>query len=57
MPRWTHGLCTIETKLLADKIEFIYVNGDHTLNALQQPKDTWMVKTIEPIFRKMMFGS
>ena len=31
-------------ELLADKIEFIYVNGDHTLNALQQPKDTWMVK-------------
>ena len=38
-----------------ESLTIIYVNGDNTLNAMQQPDDTWVVHTIEPIFRKMMF--
>ena len=34
----------------------IFVNGDHTLNALQQPGDTWTAETIETIFRELMFS-
>ncbi len=37
-------------------LHMIYVNGDHTLNALQQTGDTWVVETIEPVFRVLMFG-
>ena len=33
----------------------IYINGDHTLNALKQPNESWTVKAIEPIFRELMF--
>ena len=33
----------------------IYTNGDHTLNALKQKDETWTAKTIEPIFRELMF--
>lgn len=36
-------------------LDVIYVNGDHTLNALKQPKDSWAAKTIEPVFRELMF--
>jgi len=36
-------------------LDIIYTNGDHTLNALKQPKETWTAKTIEPIFRELMF--
>lgn len=35
--------------------DVIYVNGDHTLNALKLPKDSWAAKTIEPVFRELMF--
>ena len=35
--------------------DIIYANGDHTLNALKQPKESWTAKTIEPIFRELMF--
>ena len=33
----------------------IYINGDHTLNALKQPEEGWTAKTIEPVFRELMF--
>ena len=39
----------------SDTLEVIYVNGDQTLNALQQPGETWMAESIEPIFRERMF--
>ena len=37
-------------------LDIIYANGDHTLNAMQQPGENWTAKTIEPIFRELMFG-
>ena len=37
-------------------LDVIYTNGDHTLNAMQQPGENWTAKTIEPIFRELMFG-
>ncbi len=40
----------------AGPLDLIYVNGDHTLNAMQQPGETWTAETIEPIFRELMFG-
>ena len=39
----------------AESIDLIYTNGDHTLNVLKQPTETWTAKTIEPVFREMMF--
>ena len=36
-------------------LHVIYVNGDHTLNALQQSGESWVAETIEPIFRELMF--
>lgn len=39
----------------SETLEVIYVNGDQTLNALQQPGETWMAQSIEPIFRERMF--
>ena len=38
------------------ELNLIYVNGDHTLNALQQTGDGWVAETIEPVFRALMFG-
>ena len=35
--------------------DIIYANGDHSLNALKQSKESWTAKTIEPIFRELMF--
>ena len=37
-------------------LDVIYTNGDHTLNAMQRPGETWTVETIEPVFRELMFG-
>ena len=37
-------------------LDRIYVNGDHTLNALPQPGETWTAKSIEAIFRELMFS-
>ena len=34
----------------------IYVNGDHTLNALQQPGEIWTAESIEALFRELMFS-
>ena len=39
----------------AESLDLIYTNSDHTLNALKQPNETWTAKTIEPVFREMMF--
>ena len=39
----------------SESLDAIYANGDHTLNALKQPNETWTAKTIEPVFREMMF--
>ena len=36
-------------------LDLVYVNGDHTLNAIRQPGETWLAETIEPIFRELMF--
>ena len=39
----------------AEAPDLIYTNGDHTLNAIKQKHETWTTKTIEPVFREMMF--
>ncbi len=39
----------------AESLDVIYTNGDHTLNALKKPTETWTAKTIEPVFRELMF--
>ena len=39
-----------------DAIDLVYVNGDHTLNALGESGDAWIAETIEPIFRELMFS-
>ena len=36
-------------------LDVIYVNGDHTLNAMRRPRETWIAETIEPVFRERMF--
>ena len=36
-------------------LDRIYVNGDHTLNALRRRDETWTATTIEPVFRALMF--
>ena len=41
--------------LFAEPLDIIYVNGDHTLNAMQRPGENWTAKTIEPIFRELIF--
>ena len=38
-----------------DKPDVIYANGDHTLNTLKEVNESWTSKTIEPIFRELMF--
>ena len=35
--------------------DIIYANGDHTLNALKQAKESWTSKNIEAVFRELMF--
>lgn len=39
----------------AESLDLLYTNGDHTLNALKQKHETWTAKTIEAIFRELMF--
>ena len=39
----------------AAPLDVIYVNGDHTLNAIRQPGETWIAESIEPVFRELMF--
>lgn len=38
-----------------EAFDLIYVNGDHTLNAVRQQGETWIAETIEPVFRELMF--
>ena len=40
---------------LPQSFDLAYVNGDHTLNAIRKPGETWAAKTIEPLFRELMF--
>ena len=35
--------------------DVVYVNGDHTLNALRRPTEGWTAETIEPALRRLMF--
>ena len=39
----------------AESLDAIYTNGDHTLNPLKKRNETWTAKTIEPVFRELMF--
>lgn len=36
-------------------LDLVYVNGDHTLNAIRQSDETWTAETIEPLFRELLF--
>ena len=36
-------------------LDFIYANGDHTLNAVRCEYDTWRATAIELLFRELMF--
>ena len=38
-----------------ESLNLVYVNGDHTLNALRKPGETWTAETMEPLFRELMF--
>ena len=38
-----------------EELDLVYVNGDHTLNAIRQPGETWIAEPIEPTFRDLMF--
>ena len=39
----------------SESLHVIYTNGDHALSALKQPNKTGTVKTIEAVFRELMF--
>ena len=43
-------------KDFANDLNLVYVNGDHTLNALKKSADKWEATTTEPVFRELMFG-
>ncbi|MDD9883804.1 MAG: hypothetical protein OXU62_04555 [Gammaproteobacteria bacterium] len=43
-------------RTFGDGLNRVYVNGDHTLHALQEPSDKWDAVTIEPMFRRLMFS-
>ena len=43
-------------KTFANDLNLVYVNGDHTLNALRKSGDHWEAITTEPVFRGLMFG-
>ncbi len=42
---------------LPDALERVYVNGDHTLNAIREKSETWTAFSIEPLFRELMFDT
>ena len=46
---------TKHRKSFGDDLTRIYVNGDHTLNAIREPSDKWEAVTTEPTFRELMF--
>jgi len=39
-----------------NNLDLIYVNGDHTLNAIRKSGDQWEAITTEPVFRQLMFS-
>ena len=39
----------------SEALDLVYVNGDHTLNALRRRGETWAAESTEPAFRKLMF--
>ena len=43
-------------KTFGNDLNLIYVNGDHTLNALRKSGDKWETITTETIFRELMFA-
>ena len=43
-------------KTFGNDLNLIYVNGDHTLNALKKSGDKWEAITTETIFRELMFA-
>ena len=38
-----------------ERLDLVYANGDHTLNAIRRPGETWEAVSIEPVFRELMF--
>ena len=40
---------------LSGTFDLLYVNGDHTLNAVRRPGEAWIAKSLEPVFRELMF--
>ena len=40
---------------IPDGLDLLYINGDHTLNAMRRPGETWVAESTEPIFRRLMF--
>ena len=40
---------------LPDSLDVVWVNGDHTLNAMRARGESWSAETIEPAFRELMF--
>ncbi len=38
-----------------EALDVVYVNGDHTLNAMRRPGEMWAAESTEPAFRKLMF--
>ena len=42
-------------KTFPKELNLVYVNGDHTLNALRKSGDQWEAITTEPVFRELMF--
>ena len=60
------NLETISNKVLEDwfannrvrfpeSLDVVYINGDHTLNAIRRQDENWVAETIEPLFRELMF--
>ena len=41
---------------LPDSLDVVWVNGDHTLNAMRAKGESWSAETIEPAFRELMFA-
>ncbi len=39
----------------SESLDVIYVNSDHTLNAMRPPGAHWIAETIEPVLRSLMF--
>ncbi len=47
---------TKHRQTFGNDLNLVYVNGDHTLNALRKSGDKWEAVTTEMVFRKLMFG-